>query len=307
MRKKTGRITKDHGHVQEGRIQVRGGKIRYKMTGKDKPGIPLLTVHGGPGASHDYLAPLEALADERPVIFYDQLDCGNSDKPGRPELWTLERYAEELHQVRRALEIDKMYILGQSWGTALALEYALEHRENTAGLVLSGPLLSTARWEADQRAWIAGLPPAHRTAIREAEISGNFESPSYRDAMMEYYRRHVCRLERWPDCLNRSLSKLNFRLYQYMWGPSEFTVAGTLKNYDRVGRLKEITVPVLFTCGTYDEAAPETVGNYRKQIHGAELHVFEEASHEHHLEKPDEYISVVREFLARADRAGQSC
>ncbi len=292
----------NHSHVQEGRIQVAGGKIWYKMAGSDKPGIPLLTVHGGPGASHDYLEPLEKLAEERPVIFYDQLDCGNSDKPDREELWTLERYADEIHQIRLALKFEKMYILGQSWGAALAFEYALNHRENTAGLVLSGPLLSAARWEADQRNWLTGLSSARRTAIRDGETSGNFEAPSYQDAMMGYYRRHVCRLNPWPDCLNRSFSKLNFHLYQYMWGPSEFTITGTMKHYDRVGSLKDIAAPVLFTCGAYDEASPETIRDYRKQIPCSELHVFKGASHEHHLEKTEEYLSVVRGFLSRVDQ-----
>ena len=300
-------VQKDHGQIQEGRIQVEGGKIWYRIIGKDKPGVPLLTVHGGPGASHDYLEPLEALADERPVIFYDQLDCGNSDKPDREELWTLERYTDEIHQLRLALKMEKMYILGQSWGAALAFEYAMKHKNHTAGLILSGPLLSTARWEADQRVWMTGLSPVHQTAIREAETSGDFSSAAYQDAMMEYYRRHVCRLDPWPECLTCSMDKLNFKLYRYMWGPSEFTVAGSLKHYDRVKQLKDLAVPLLFTCGSYDEASPETLRDYRKQNLCSELHVFEGASHEHHLEKPDEYASVIREFLARADRIGHGC
>ncbi len=300
-------VGKDLGQVQEGRIQVEGGKIWYKIIGLDKPGVPLLTVHGGPGMSHDYLEPLEALADERPVIFYDQLDCGNSDRPDCEDLWTLERYTDEIQQIRLALKMNKIHILGQSWGAAPAFEYALKHKNHTAGLVLSGPLLSTARWEADQRIWLTGLSHAHQTAIREAETSGDFSSPAYQDAMMEYYRRHVCRLDPWPECLTRSMNKLNARLYRYMWGPSEFTVTGSLKCYDRTRHLKDIAVPLLFTCGSYDEASPETIRDYRKQNLCSEFHVFEGASHVHHLEKTDEYLSVVRKFLLRADKIGHGC
>ncbi len=293
----------DSDFVQTGCIAATGGKIWYRMVGKNQPNPPLLVVHGGPGATYDYLEPLEALADKRPVIFYDQLDCGNSEKTDRRELWTVERYREELHQIRLALGLRKFYILGQSWGTVLAVEYALNQPSGSvAGLVLSGPMLNSSLWATDQKTYIAKFPPALRDTILQAEASGEFDSPSYQSAVMEYYRMHVCRLKRWPDCLNRSFGKVNIQLYQHMWGPSEFTVSGTLKDYDCVARLKDISVPVLFTCGQYDEAAPQTVRYFQRQISGAEIHVFDDASHEHHLEKTKEYLSVVGSFLDRTDR-----
>lgn len=289
--------------VQTGRVPVTGGKIWYRAIGRNRSKLPLLVVHGGPGATHDYLEPLAALADERPVIFYDQLDCGNSEKTDNPELWTVERYRDELHRLRLALGLRKFCILGQSWGAVPAVEYALsEQGRDTAGLVLSGPMLSAARWAADQKAHIAKLSPALRDTIVKIEASGEFDSPAYQAAVMEYYRQHVCRLERWPDCLNKTFAKVNMRLYQAMWGPSEFTITGTLRNYDCVARLDGITAPVLLTCGQHDEAAPETVRLFQSRIPNAEVHVFDGASHEHHLEKPEEYLSVVRDFLGRTDR-----
>jgi len=145
--------------IQEGFISVPGGNVWYKMVGKRNGCIPLLVVHGGPGVSHDYLEPLEELADERPVVFYDQLGCGNSDKPDDQSLWTLERYVQELHQVREKLGLDKMHILGQSWGTSLAVEYMLTRQPGgVVSLLLSGTLLSTSRWIEDQKAYIALLP-----------------------------------------------------------------------------------------------------------------------------------------------------
>lgn len=289
-------------NTQEGYIPVTGGRIWYKVVGKNLQGVPLLVLHGGPGASHDYLEPIEGIARDRPVVFYDQLGCGNSDKPEDTALWTLERYVDELHQLRQALELKEVHILGQSWGASLAAEYVLRHPQGIASLVLSGALLSTSRWIEDQKTHIAQLPAELRETIRNCEHAGAFDSVPYQDALTAYYKIHVCRLDPWPECLNRSFEKLNFSIYEYMWGPSEFTVTGALKQYERVHRLKEITVPVLFTCGTYDEAPPSTTRYYQKNLPGSHVHIFEDASHEHHLEKPEEYVRVVRDFLYDAKR-----
>jgi proline iminopeptidase len=296
---------KSPGQIEEGYISVTGGKVWYKVVGMEKKGIPILVLHGGPGASYDYLEPLAELADERPVVFYDQLGGGNSDKPDDTSFWTIERFVEELHQVRKALELKKVHIIGQSWGTSLAVEYLLtKHPKGVVSLVLSGPLLSTSRWIEDQKAYIAELPKEIREIILKAEDVGEFSSPQYQDAMMAYYKLHVCRLDPWPECLNSSFEKLNFAIYGYMWGPSEFSVTGSLKNYERVERLKEVAIPVLFTCGFSDEATPATTKYYQKNLPRSEVYIFEDASHEHHLEKPQEYLQVVRDFLRRAEQNG---
>lgn len=294
------------GEVREGYISVTGGNIGYKITGANKKGIPILVLHGGPGASYDYLEPLAELADDRPVVFYNQLGCGNSDRPDDASFWTIERFVDEIHQVRKALGLVKVHIIGQSWGTSIAVDYLLARGpKGVVSLVLSGPLLSTSCWIEDQKAWIAELPKESREIILQCEDAGVFSSSQYRDAMMTFYKIHVCRLDPWPECLNRSFEKLNFSIYEYMWGPSEFTVTGVLKNYERVDRLKEMASPVLFTCGLYDEATPETTGYYQKNLPGSELYVFDDASHEHHLEKPQEYLQVVRDFLRRSENVNR--
>jgi proline iminopeptidase len=298
-----GSCSSSSGETEEGYISVTGGRVWYQAVGNGKEGVPLLVVHGGPGVPHDYLEPLAELADERPVVFYDQLGCGNSDKPEDTALWTIERFVDELHRVRTELGLEKVHILGQSWGTALAVDYLLEkHPEGVVSLVLSGPLLSTSRWIQDQNDYIAELPPETRDIILECESSGDFNSSRYQEAMMTYYGKHVCRIDPWPECLNRSFEKLNFSIYEYMWGPSEFTVTGVLKNYERVHRLNDIAVPVLFTCGRYDEATPETTQVYRDNLPGSEIFIFENASHEHHLEQPQKYLQVVRNFLNRVEK-----
>lgn len=293
-----------HGDACEGFIAVTGGRIWYRMHGRGQPGLPLLVVHGGPGASHDYLEPLAALADARPVILYDQLGCGRADPCSEPGLWTVERYAAELEQIRQGLGLRQWHVLGQSWGTVLAVEHALSIGvPPPASLVLSGPMLQAARWECDQRRHIAALPSELQQVIRQAEAAGDYDAPAYQNAMLAYYRRYVCRLKEWPDCLERTFAKVNANLYRHMWGPSEFTVTGTLKQYDACGRLSAIACPVMLTCGEHDEASPATTRYFASRIAGAECRVFAGASHEHHLEKPAEYLAVVRDFLARAESA----
>jgi proline iminopeptidase len=288
---------------EEGYVPVSGGRVWYWKAGSHAKGIPLVVVHGGPGASHDYLEPLEAFASERPVVFYDQLGCGNSDRPDDNSLWVIERFVDELHQIREALGLGQVHLLGQSWGASLVAEYMLTKQPvGVAGLLLAGPLLSTSRWMEDQRKWVSDLPVNVQEIIRRTEDSGDFASKEYQEAMMVFYGRHVCRMEQWPECLNRTFEKLNLSQYLHMWGPSEFTVTGTLKTFELADRLGELKLPVLITCGQFDEARPETCRYFQSLVPGAELHVFEDASHEHHLEKPDEFLAVAGNFFRKAEQ-----
>ncbi|MDD3050657.1 MAG: proline iminopeptidase-family hydrolase [Candidatus Cloacimonetes bacterium] len=284
----------------EGYIEVTGGKVWYKIVGAKKKGVPLLVVHGGPGVPHDYLETLDIFAEQRPVIFYDQLGCGNSDKPADQSLWTVDRFVEELEQVKSYLKLEKFHILGQSWGTMLTVEYLLRKKpEGVCSIILSAPYLSTNLWVADQQKWIEQLPREIAATICQHEASGEYSSPAYQEAMMTFYNKHVCRLNPWPECLNRSMQKIGFEIYSYMWGPSEFTMTGTLKNADLTSRLKEIDLPILYTCGEYDEATPETTKYYHNLTVNSEIHIFRDASHSHHLEKIDEFYTVVRNFLGK--------
>ena len=167
---------------------------------------------------------------------------------------------------------------------------------------MAGPCLSVGRFASDARYLIGKLPDATRAAIKRAEASGAFEGQEYQDAIMEFYHRHVCRMEPWPECLERSIAKFGDKVYRHMWGPSEFTISGTLKDYDRCERLKELDLPCLFTCGRYDEARPETVAYYQSLLPEAEMLVMEDASHEHHIERRSEYLEALSSFLRRAEK-----
>ena len=285
-------------NTQVAYVAVTGGKIWHKIAGKNKPGIPLLVLHGGPGASHHYLEPIADLADERPVIFYDQLGCGNSDNPNDVALWNVERFVDELQQIIHSLDLDKVHILGQSWGAALAVEYVLmREAKGATSLILSGPLISASRWIRDQRAYIEELPEDAKKAILHAEVSGVYDSDEYQQAMMAFYQKHLCRLDEWPECMHTTFAKLNHAQYEYMWGPSEFTITGTLKSYERADQLHNITLPTLFTCGEYDEASPAATRYFHENLPGSQLHVFKGASHEHHIENRTEFMKVIRGFL----------
>lgn len=285
-----------------GYIPVIGGRVWYEIIGEEKNTTPLLVLHGGPGSSHDYLKPLEALADDRPLIFYDQLGCGKSDKPDDASLWTVERYIKEFAELRQFLAIDKLHIMGNSWGTMLACRYILDEKpEGIASLILSAPCLSASRWAADQRRYINELPAGTRETILRCEESGDYESKEYQDAMMFYYKRHVCRLDPWPEDILKSFGQLNMAIYRHMWGPSEFTVSGTLKNFDVTERLNEIKVPSLFICGRFDEATPETTSYYQTKLPGSKIAILEDASHLSFYEKTEEYLKIVRDFLRRTE------
>jgi proline-specific peptidase len=286
-------------HVTEGFIPVKGGNVWFRITG-DGPGIPLLLLHGGPGGMSSEKDPLRQLGSERPVIQYDQLGCGKSGHPTDTELWTVERYVEELEHVVEALELEEFHLLGHSWGTMLAASYLVDKKpKGVKSVIFSGPALSAPRWEADQRSCLEEFPVEVQDIIEKNERLKTTDTEEYQQAMMAYYSKHMCRLDPWPKEMKEELEKLNSQIYNFMWGASEFTVTGTLKDFDVTGRLSEIHVPALFTCGRHDEATPESTEYYASLVPGAEFQVFENCSHMPGYEAPEIYRHKIREFINR--------
>ncbi len=291
---------------KEGFVEFRGYKVWYRIAGKEEDSgkLPLLCLHGGPGAPHDYLEPLEAVASSgRRVIFYDQLGCGNSDQPHDPSLWTVDLFVEEVGVVRRALGLERVHILGQSWGGMLAMEYALTQPPGLASLIIANSPASIPQWIAEANRLRAELPPDVQAALSKHEEAGTTDDPQYQEAMLVFYARHLCRLDPWPDCLTRAFEKLtqNPEVYNTMNGPSEFHVTGTLKNWDITDRLGEIRVPTLVGSGRYDEATPAIAEVVHRGITGSEWILFEESSHMPHLEEPEKALQVLGQFLSRVE------
>ena len=286
--------------VHEGHVPVHGGRIWYGVVGS-ADAVPLVTVHGGPGVPHDYLEPLAGLADERPVVFYDQLGAGRSDKSADLSLWHNDRFVDELGRLIDVLATERVHLLGQSWGSILAAEYALTHPARLASLILASPLLSVPRYAAGAAALRAALPTDVRSVLDSHEAAGTTDSPAYEAATMAFYTRHICRLDPWPDALMRSFAGLNPVIYNNMQGPNEFTITGIHKDYDITDRLFELRIPTLFTCGRHDEVRPEDVAWYQNLVSGSELVVFERSAHMAHMEETDAYLRVLRDFFRRAE------
>jgi proline-specific peptidase len=292
--------------ASEGYIPFRGYRTWYRIVGEgEEPGkLPVLALHGGPGACHDYLEPMEALAATgRRVILYDQLGCGNSATPPNPAMWTVPLYVEEVDVVRDALALERVHVLGQSWGGMLGMEYALTQPTVLTSLIIESSPASMPQWVAEANRLRADLPPDVQATLLKHEAAGTTDDPAYEEAMLVFYQRHVCRLKEWPECVTRSFAKLaaNPEVYQTMNGPSEFHVIGTLRTWDITARLGEIRVPTLVLSGRYDEATPAIHETVHRGIPGSESVIFAESAHLCHVEETDRFLHVVDDFLMRVE------
>lgn len=284
-----------------GLCHVPGGRIWYRVNGKRHFAAgktPLLCIHGGPGLSHHYILSLVVLAETRPVIFYDQLDSGSSDRPGIPANWNVERFVDEVDALRAHLNLQQLDVLGSSWGGTIAAEYAMRRPPGLRSIILASPVINTHRWIGDCTAYRRQLPEELQTVLDEHEAAGTVLSDAYQDAVMVFYRRHLCRADPWPWEIERAFELFNYDLYQAMWGPAEFTSNGILKDYDGDRRLGEIDVPTLYTCGEFDEATPAACRSFAEMTPNARVRVAEGCSHTAHLEKPDHYLKVIEAFLS---------
>ncbi|MET3695688.1 proline iminopeptidase [Bacillus oleivorans] len=289
--------------VQEGFVQVTGGKVWYQIhnTGTDK--TPVILLHGGPGSSHYAMQGLRILAEDRPVVFYDQLGCGKSERPTDKSLWRIDRFVEELGQIREALSLDRVHILGHSWGTTLAAAYMLTKPTGVKSVIFSSPCLSAPRWAEDQRRNRELLPEEVQAVLTECEENGTTDSEAYKKATVEFNKRFVCRLDPMPAFLKEGAQHKNPEIYNIMWGPSEFHVTGNLKDFDCTSQLKNIRVPSLYTCGRFDEATPESTEYFSRLTPNSKFHVFENSAHMPYLEEREEYVRVVNEFLLSVDES----
>ncbi len=300
--------------VSEGFVPFRGFRTWTRVVGeREEPGkAPILVLHGGPGAAHHYLEPLAALAESgRRVVFYDQLGCGRSDRPHDPSLWSVALFVEELAAVRAALGLTRVHLLGQSWGGMLAMEAAVGQSPGLVSLVLADAPASMDLWVTEANRLRGGLPPEVQATLRKHEEAGTTDEAEYQDATMVFTRRHVCRLDPFPECLERSFAQLGEdpEVYHTMNGPSEFHVVGRLRGWDLTARLREIRLPALVLGGRYDEATPAITEAVHRALPGSEWVIFENSSHMPHLEEPERFRETVEAFLGRAEsppgRAGR--
>lgn len=272
-----------------------------------KKRLPLIVLHGGPGAAHDYLLSLTDLAAAgRTVVFYDQIGNGRSTHlPERDaSFWTVDLFVRELRNLIARLNLTRYYVLGQSWGGFLAQEFALAQPEGLAGLVLADTASSWQGFQDECNKLRARLPADVEATLRRHEAAGTFSDPEYARACGVFYRRHVCRLDPMPPDVAAAFAWLDRdpTVYHTMNGPSEFHCIGSAVGWQVTDRLHEISVPALIVSGRHDEAGLPLQETLLTGLPRAELTVFGDSSHMPHWEERDRYMAVVGGWLDRHDQ-----
>jgi len=296
--------------MSEGVVEWEGGWTWYRVEG-DLAGddlAPLVVLHGGPGAAHDYLEPVADLAvlTGRACVFYDQIGCGRSQHlPSAPaDFWTVELFGRELAAVLGHLGISGRYhVLGQSWGGMLGMEHAVAHPPGLRSLVVANSPASIELWVSEANRLRGLLPREVQDTLTRHEAAGTTDSEEYEQAVMRFYERHLCRIP-FPDCLQRTFAQMveDPTVYHTMNGPSEFHVIGTLRGWEITSRLGDVRVPVLVISGEHDEATPNVVRPLVSALPTARWEILEGASHSTHLEQPERFLELVGAFLSEHDQ-----
>ena len=288
---------------REGWIEWDGHRTWFRIAGELGSGLdPLLCLHGGPGSTHHYFAPLERLtADGRAVVVYDQLGCGRSDRPDAID-WSLQVFLDELAALREQLELERVHLLGTSWGGMLALEHALSGFGGLTSLVLSSTLADAAEWVAEAKRLRDELPPEVIAVLDEHERAGTYDSPEYQLAEGVFNGRHFFRGETYPPEIERMLPERGRETYRAMWGPNEWTLTGALLGWNVRPRLGELDVPALVVRGRYDLSTESIAATLMNGLPQAREVVFEESSHTPVLEETERYLEVVGDFIREAER-----
>jgi len=277
-------------------IPLDGGKYSV-WTKKLGGGAPkMLTLHGGPGFPHDYMECFEDFLPQAGITFYyyDQLGVGNSDNPDDASLWTIDRYRDEVEQVRKGLGLEKFYLFGHSWGGMLGIEYALAHQDHLKALVISDMTASIPSYVKYVNELRAKLPEEDRKILDKYEALGQYEAPEYQQVMFgKIYMEHILRMDPWPEPVMRALKKLNTKIYNTMQGPNEFVINGNFKDWDRWNDLSKITVPTLLIVGEHDEMNPDDIRRMGKLIPNSRVIVTKGS----HLSMYDDQETYFRELI----------
>lgn len=288
--------------VEEGYMPFMGYKTYYRIVGEPRDNqAPLLLMHGGPGSTHNYFEILDKMAvNGRQLIMYDQIGCGHSSMPDDDSLWTKETWVKELQALREYLHLDRVHLLGQSWGGMLGIIYLCDyHPEGVLSMVLASTLPSASLWSQEQHRMIKFLDHDDQVAIAQAEASGNYDEIRYLAANDRYMEQHAAAIpdDSSPEPLRR---KKNSGTASYVagWGPNEYNPLGTLHDYEYVDQLKNIKVPTLITSGTNDLCTPLVAKTMFDQIPNSKWELFAHSRHMAFVEETDKYISVLSHFLA---------
>jgi proline-specific peptidase len=290
---------------REARILVRGGRIYARANGDlGARRAPVVFIHGGPGGNHASFLPELALAADRGVILYDQLDSGLSDHPNDPVNWTVERFVSEVDALRATFDLRRFHLVGHSWGSTVALEYAARRPAGLASLTLGSPLISTRSWTRSTTADLAKLPPDVVRTIDANEAAGTTDSAAYVQAMgvfYDHYLGHGALPAYLRDYGAQHRLALNEALYRSMWGSGEIRSTGSLRAYDGEPLLPRIAAPTLFLCGQNDEMTADVLKPLAARVRGARLAVIPGAGHGLTASHPAAYMALLRPHFTAHD------
>ncbi|MGE5106358.1 MAG: proline iminopeptidase-family hydrolase [Sphingobacteriales bacterium] len=280
-------------------------KVWTKKFG-NSPRIKVLLLHGGPAFTHEYLESFESFFPNQgfEMYEYDQLGSYYSDQPKDSSLWTTERFADEVEQVRKALGLNKdnFYLYGNSWGGILAMEYALKYQDNLKGLIISNMMASIPDYEKYNNVLRSQMRKGLLDTLDSYEKKGDFKNPVYQNLVFkEYYTQHLCRLPEWPDPINCAFKHCNEEIYVMMQGPSEFKTAGRLYHWDRKADLPKIKVPTLTVGAHYDTMDPEQMKWMSTQVQQGRYLYCPEGSHMSMWDDQKHFFPGVIQFIKDVD------
>jgi proline-specific peptidase len=290
--------TKPAAPVEEGFLDAPGGRMWYRRVGEG--GVPLLTLHGGPSIGHCYLEPLAQLADEREVIFFDLLGCGDSDRLADPSGYTLELFLDEIDLVRERLRLGRFHLLGQSWGGILGTYYVALRKPPVASYVVANSVADRARHARELAALRKALPADVVRTLEWHEATGNTACMEYTGAVAEFWRRYACRVQPWPEAFEKCFPVRDREATARIFGLGP-EPSGELANANLFPLYETIECPVLFMAGRNDECDPEHMRDMHRATKNSEYVLFENSSHMPFFEEPDLFFASLRQFLRRVD------
>lgn len=286
--------------ITTGTMPFKGYQTYYRIVGEPTDNAPLLLIHGGPGSTHNYFEVLDDLAvtTRRQIISYDQIGCGESYVDGHPELWTLTTWLDELEALRSHLHLNRVNLLGQSWGGMLIIAYMIDrHPEGIESIILSSTLPSSELWSHEQQRLISFMPADEQEAIARAVATGNFDDPAYLKANDHYTVLHADEItDASPECFRRP-KRFGTESYLTAWGPNEYTPTGTLRDFDYTDRLGEITDPTLIISGTNDECTPLIAKTMDDNMPNAIWELLDGARHMTFIDQTDTYKQLLIGWL----------
>ena len=288
--------------IKEGRMAFKGFETYYRITNPEGKKAPLVLLHGGPGSTHNYFEGFDKLAEalDRPIIMYDQIGCGESATPGHTELYNAEVWMDELEAIREHLGLEKIHLLGQSWGGMLAISYMMERNpKGVLSLILASTLHSAALWREEQwRRIYRFMTKKERAIFNQAEASDKYDDPDYLKALDRFMALYCGPTvnEKSPEYLKREKKNAG-EVYTTAWGANEFGPTGTLTRYDYRGQLGKITVPALVTSGQMDLCSPYIAKSMADELPNARWELFRDSRHMAFIEEEGRYFRLMVDWL----------